>query len=119
MAEPRSRTFKKQVLDEYVLTPAEMVLLDSATMLLAEIEMMQLALADSDIVVTGSTGQPVTHPLVGELRQHRLAFASIVRRMQLPDVSVVDDEKAMARSMKARKAARARWGMGGHGAQAG
>ena len=59
-------------------------------------------------LVTGSQGQLVINPLISEQRQHRMALASLLKQLKLPDESA--DE---SRSTQARNAANARWGKRG------
>lgn len=56
-------------------------------------------------LVTGSQGQLVINPLISEQRQHRMALASLLKQLRLPD----EADSAEARSTKARAAANARW----------
>lgn len=55
----------------------------------------------------GSTGQPVVHPAVAEMRQQRAVLGSLLGQLALPD----EDGEAVRTPAKqrARKAARARW----------
>jgi hypothetical protein len=104
----RSKRWRKAVLDQFELNPAEMVLLEEAVAMLAEVDAMEAQLETAEVVTRGSRGQPVVHPLVGELRQHRLALSMLVRRLNLPD-SILDEDRRLQRSSMARKAAMVRW----------
>lgn len=70
-------------------------------------------LAVSDLVVEGSQGQPVSSPLVTEIRQHRATLARLFAALKLPVDAGMAKQEAEDRSSSARKAAQARWGTGG------
>ena len=59
-----------------------------------------------ELFVKGSQGQPVTNPVLAELRQHRSALRQLLRQLNLPDE---DGRAAESRSSAARDAANARW----------
>lgn len=64
---------------------------------------MEEDLGSADLTVTGSMGQLVAHPLVGELRQHRATMAALLRGMKLPD------DSGVGASNQQREAAQSRW----------
>jgi hypothetical protein len=62
------------------------------------------------VMAEGSTGQPVIHPVIQELRVQRAAFAQLVKQLGIP----VEDEgseraAAAGRSASARALAHQRW----------
>jgi hypothetical protein len=61
----------------------------------------------SDFVVAGSTGQPKVHPLLEEVRRHRLLLERLTSALNLPD----DDQEVGDRgsTRHARRAAEGRW----------
>lgn len=94
----------------YELSAHEALMLEGACRELDLIERLEQGLEGQDLVAVGSMGQPVAHPLLAEVRQHRAAFNSIVKQLRLPEV---EDEKPMSpRSMQAQAAANARWSRG-------
>lgn len=87
------------------LRPDETPLLTAACRTLDEIEAMQLALADAPPVVTGSKGQVRPHPLIAEVRAHRLALRQLLGSLGIED----PDDAGGEGSVAGRKLARARW----------
>jgi hypothetical protein len=66
------------ITDANVLRPDEMALLEAACRETDLIALLQATLdAAPDLIVTGSMGQPVMHPAVLEIRQHRATMASL------------------------------------------
>ena len=63
-------------------------------------------------LAAGEEGQSRAHPLLPELRGQRALLAGLLKQMKLPDVQRGADDPAVpsATSVKARKAARSRWG---------
>jgi hypothetical protein len=107
-AEP---SFIDFVLSEYELGPEERPLLAEIERTLTELDRISASLADSPVVVEGSTGQPRAHPLLAEARAHRDTLAKLVKALGLP--SAEDEQpqtpgQRMARE-KARHAASVRW----------
>jgi hypothetical protein len=74
-------------------------------------------LRDADLVVHGSQGQPVAHPLLIERRMNDAHLAQLLGKLRLPDPVTepgplfADDvpRGPMSRAEAARIAARARW----------
>ena len=96
------------VVVSYILTPAELAMLEQAARTADELERLEKAVRElPDLVVTGSMGQPRMHPLLSEVRAHRALLAKLTAELNLPDV----DQKAGLRAgaRHARKAAVARW----------
>lgn len=101
----------REVRADWELRPDEDRLLHAACRTLDEIERMQATLADASPVVTGSKGQVRPHPLIAEVRAHRLALRQLLASV---DVEWPDDPGASEGSTAGRKLARARWD-GRHG----
>jgi hypothetical protein len=59
---------------------------------LAEIAGLESALGGAEMVVTGSTGQPRAHPLLGELRQHRRLLLALLGVFTPEGAGPVEDE---------------------------
>jgi hypothetical protein len=66
------------------------------------------AFAGEPHVVKGSQGQPVAHPLLAELRQHRATLSQLLARVKTTEP--VASEPHRWTSTDARNAANARWG---------
>jgi hypothetical protein len=73
-----------------------------------EIDLMTTALAGQPVMVEGAAGQPRAHPLLAEIRAHRLMLARLLSQLAVPDPAD-DQARDDARTRNARKAARARW----------
>ena len=64
------------------------------------------------LMATGSAGQVVIHPLISEVRTHRMVRNTLWRQLALPDEDGRESavSRAQQRSAWGRDAARARWG---------
>jgi hypothetical protein len=119
LGEAGSRLWRKVVAD-WELRPDEAALLAAACRTLDEIGVMEDAFAGADPVVAGSKGQARPHPLIGEVRAHRLALRSLLVALGIREAAAAgrDDgpsDDAAARSHAGRQLARKRWERG-HGA---
>lgn len=94
---------------DYELSSAETALLREACRATDELEILRTALLDSDVVSTGSMGQPVVNRLFDEIRKHRDSLAKTITAMNLPGDDDEEETAANVRSEKASKAARAKW----------
>lgn len=94
-----------EITSNYQLRADELRILEDACRESDLIDTLNAATADAELVVQGSTGQPVINPLISELRQHRSTLAALLRQLKLPDES----DTAENRSTAARAAANARW----------
>lgn len=65
---------------------------------LAEITGLEKALADAELVVTGSTGQPKGHPVLAELRAHRVLLLRLLGLFTPEGAGPVEDELDRIRS---------------------
>jgi len=92
---------------ELELRPDERRLLLAAARTLDEVGRMEAALAEADLVVAGSKGQSRPHPLIGEVRAHRLALRSLMASIGITDEGAGDRDAE--RSNAGRKLARQRW----------
>lgn len=84
------------------LRPDERVLLVEACRLADDVERIRKLLDGVPLMVPGSKGQPVTHPLRSELHRTVASLDRVLRTLALPD----DDAPA---SQAGRSLARARW----------
>jgi hypothetical protein len=74
------------VVGPYVLTPAELAMLGEACRTADELDRLEKAVrALPDLVTTGSTGQLKPHPLLEEVRRHRLLLERLTSALNLPD----------------------------------
>jgi hypothetical protein len=92
------------IADAYELRPDELRVLGQACRELDLIAAMESELDGSPLMSTGSMGQPVVHPLVSELRQHRTVLASLLRALKLPE-----DESGAPAVNQQRQAGNASW----------
>lgn len=92
----------------YVLTPAELAMLEQACRTADELDRLERAVrALPDLVVTGSMGQPRMHPLLSELRAHRVLLERLTTALNLPDEW--EESGLRAGQRHAQRAAQGRW----------
>ena len=93
---------------KYLLTPAELTNLAEACRAKDELDRLERAVrALPELTTTGSTGQLKPHPLLAEVRAHRLLLERLTTALNLPDE---DEEVGMRPGQKhAQRAARGRW----------
>ncbi len=109
--EAEGRRFWRSVTAEFELDVKEAVLLDTACRLIDDLARLQKALGGEPTIVKGSTGQARAHPLLAEMRAHRLALEKVLSALKLP----AEPAAQLDTSSAARKAARARWSRKGLG----
>jgi hypothetical protein len=85
----------------------ELAVLAAACRTADEIAAFEAVLAESPAMLPGSKGQLRPHPLIGEVRQHRLALGRLLAQLALADANAVSG--GLARSAAGRKLASARW----------
>jgi hypothetical protein len=105
------------VAESFVLNPSETALLEQACRTSDELDRLERAVrALPSLVVEGSTGQPRSHPLLEEVRRHRVLLERLTASLALPDA---EEESGLKPSQKhAQKAAQGRWAhrqLVGHG----
>lgn len=93
---------------EWDLRPDEERMLLAACSTADELERMEGALAEADPVVRGSKGQDRAHPLIAEVRAHRLALRAFLDAIGIADDPSSRDDAAQ-RSHAGRQLARQRW----------
>jgi hypothetical protein len=109
--QPAGRRYYRQMVQEYVFDVEGLELLRQAAHEVDLIDRLQGQIdADETLVVRGSQGQPVSHPAVGEIRQHRQALIALTRALQLPSEDENAPGRVLTRSEQARRAAAVRWG---------
>ena len=108
-ARGRGRKFWRAVLADHELRADEVELLAECCRLLDLTERLREAAADAPLLVNGRT-----HPLLTELRQVRQQLRLHLAQLALPDPDggEVSQDVATLRTIKARRAARARWDRG-------
>ena len=96
------------VAEKYVLTVAEVEMLGQACRTADELDRLERAVrALPELTVQGSMGQPKPHPLLAEVRAHRLLLERLTTALALPDE---DQEVGLRPGQRhAQKAARGRW----------
>lgn len=101
-----------EVTTSYELRVDELRLLEDACREADLVDSLQAAIdsADHEHVVKGSMGQPVSSPLVQEIRQHRTVLMRLLQALKLPEENAGD--QAAARSAQMRQVAAARWQRG-------
>lgn len=87
----------------YVLRADELVILKDACREADLVSRMEADLRTSDLLIEGSMGQKVVHPLLSEVRQHRVTMAALLRGLKLPD------DAGAGQTNQQREAAQSRW----------
>jgi hypothetical protein len=96
------------VADRYVLTAAELEMLSQACRTADELDRLERAVRQlTELTVHGSTGQPKAHPLLEEVRRHRVLLERLTSALCLPNE---DEEIGRTPGQKhGQKAINARW----------
>lgn len=94
------------ITDTYTLRADELATLEDACELTDMIAALSKAWSDEGKPLTtkGSMGQLVTHPLISEIRTHRMARNALWRQLKLPDA-----DAGATRPNQQRSAAQSRW----------
>lgn len=94
-----------RVVDKYDLRPDELVTLEDTCRLSDMIAALDAAWAEQGrpLTTTGSMGQLVTHPLISEIRTHRMARNTLWKQLKLPDLN------GLPAPNQQRAAAQSRW----------
>lgn len=69
---------------DYLLSERELALLREACLIVTELSLMRAALAESSILTTGSTGQPVVNKVLAEMTSHRSMLTRVLRELGEP-----------------------------------
>lgn len=104
---PEGLRLWKSVTDTYDLRADELSTLEDVCELSDMIAAMSQAWVEDGKPLTtkGSMGQQVTHPMISEIRTHRMARNALWRQLKLPDAG----ESGSATANQARAAAQSRW----------
>ena len=108
-ARGRGRKFWRAVLADHELRADEVELLAECCRMMDLADRLRAAAAEAPVVVDGRT-----HPALVELRQVRQELRRHLAQLALPDPDAgeVSQDVATLRTIKARRAARARWDRG-------
>jgi hypothetical protein len=96
-----------QVVSDFDLGPDEIGALIEACRTADELADLREAMRGQPMTVLGSTGQPVAHPLLAELRRHRDTLARLLERLNLPAGD--EDAGSTPAQKRAQRAAQQRW----------
>jgi DNA polymerase III psi subunit len=96
------------IVEVYDLRPDELATLEDACRLTDMVDAMSAAWAGegSPLTTKGSMGQLVTHPMISEIRAHRMARNALWRQLKLPDTPA---EGSKGVPNQQREAAQSRW----------
>jgi hypothetical protein len=106
--------------DDMELSEREQEMLRLAAGQADDLERLEKAMDDSDLLTTGSKGQVVLSPLVQETRQARLAIYRLLGGLSLVDLAEElegDGKRQTAASQRASRAAKAKHGRREHAAK--
>ena len=107
----RGKDTWKNITSKYVLRTDELDILEDICREIDMVDRLESEMLDAPLMVTGSQGQDVANPLIGELRQHRATKKSLWAQLKLPDDNVTSIGNQQ------RDAAQTRWAAA-HGAGA-
>ncbi len=77
------------------------------------LDVLEVAVADAPLLLSGSQGQPRPNPLLAEIRGFRQVAVQLSRSLALSDVAETDESGAelpTPKQLRSQRAARARWG---------
>jgi hypothetical protein len=83
----RGRAMWREMRQTFVFSVSEEGTLLELCRCLDELDRLEKTMSSEPVVVRGSRGQPVPHPLLGDIRAHRLVLAKLVKALNLPDES--------------------------------
>jgi hypothetical protein len=96
-----------RLVSSYTFLPHELLVAELVAKQSDDIARLESLLEEQGLVIAGSTGRPRLSPVLGELRQARLAMSKLLGAIGLPDE---DNQPMSESSRRASKAAKARWG---------
>ena len=104
---PRGRSLWKSITEglpeHWELDEREVEILTLAARQADDLEALEKAIRDEGTMATGSKGQPVLHPAVGEAGQAHLTISRLLGALSLPD------EERAARTQAGLRGQRAAW----------
>jgi CelD/BcsL family acetyltransferase involved in cellulose biosynthesis len=104
------RALWRDINREYGLAPHESAILVQVCRTVDRLDAIEAELATAPLVVPGSTGQPVRHPLLAEQRMQARVLESLSRALSIP---LPGEDVGRRRSPSARENAVQRWRAGG------
>ncbi|MEV0031423.1 hypothetical protein [Nocardia sp. NPDC050793] len=114
---PGGRKLWNDVLSNYALRPDDLRVLKDACFESDLIDDLVAAMRTNPLIIPGSMGQDVVHPIVTELRQHRATLGGLLRQLKLPDLPAEGGETVPgATPNQHRAAANSRWATRGRSA---
>jgi len=108
----KARRLWTETTTAFTLREDELCVLEDACRELDLVARMEAEVAKSGLVVEGSQGQPVSSPLVTEIRQHRTVMARLLQSLKLPEDAESAEAERAKRSATMREVANARWKRG-------
>lgn len=99
------RKLWRETAKKYELRTDELQVLAAACGEVDVIKAIEEELVGEPMTTKGSMGQIVAHPLLSELRQHRMTLASLLGRLKLPD----EHGEGAGETNQQRGAAQSRW----------
>jgi hypothetical protein len=103
----RGRVFWRDVTTTYDLDAAEVELLTEACRLLDQVEQLSEDTRRDGLIVAGAAGQPRAHPALRQLNADRALLARLLGQLDLEDE--MGESMPTTTTVRARRAARARW----------
>lgn len=89
--------------------PGKLAILERACRTADQITVLEAAIVGAELVVKGSTGQPVVNPMIAEVRQQSGLLNNLVKALGLPASAEEELAAAERRKTKSSNAAKARW----------
>ena len=89
--------------------PGKLAILERACKTADQIAVLEEAIVGAELVVKGSTGQPVVNPMIAEARQQSGLLNTLVKSLGLPDSDEEAQAKAERRSRINRENVNKRW----------
>lgn len=97
----------RAVTDKWTLRPDELRVLEDACRDRTWIETMERQIDQDGLMLAGSMGQPVDHPLLARKLQYEAGFVAKMKFLGLDDDAMASEGES--RSSQARDAAKSRW----------
>lgn len=103
------RSLWRSVVARFELDEREVVILAAACRCVDRAGELDQLVAVEGVTVAGSSGQPRLHPGVAEARNQRVAMGRLLGQLALPDAGGDVVQARTSTSLRASRAARARW----------
>ncbi|RZS58975.1 hypothetical protein EV141_0188 [Microcella putealis] len=102
----RGSIFWEEIHDDLEFDARDAAIVLEACRVLDVIDELTAAVDRDGVMTVGSTGQPVVHPGVAEIRMQQATFARLMGSLKLPDDDAANDR---FRHERAKAGAAARW----------